>query len=109
VLAIVAGLLVVAGLLLYRDLGDLAFVGYMILLGAMVEFAGVLSGQWHYPQPSQVGVPAWSAIMWGGIGLLLRRMALPTLLAQCSAAPSSAESLKTEHPANRVHPASAAE
>ena len=89
-LAIVAGLLVAGGLLVYRGPEDFAFVGYMMLLGAVVEFAGVLSEQWYYPQPTHLGVPAWSAAMWGGIGLLLRRMALPTLLAQPFAAHGSA-------------------
>jgi hypothetical protein len=63
----------------FHDREDLAYLSYMIFLGALVEYCGVWSGQWHYPGAPVGGVPLWFATMWGGIGLFMRRLILPLL------------------------------
>jgi hypothetical protein len=77
-LAITSALLLVA-LLLFHEPLDLAYTGYLILLGALVEYTGVHSGQWHYPGDPVGGVPIWFITLWGGVGLFLRRLILPIL------------------------------
>ena len=74
--AVTATLLVI-GLLLFHEPQDLAYTGYMILLGAAIEYTGVYSGQWGYPGEPLGGVPLWFITLWGGVGLLLRRLVLP--------------------------------
>lgn len=49
--------------------------GYLVLLGALFEYVGVWSGQWHYPGPPWGGVPFWFITMWGGIGFFAQRVA----------------------------------
>ena len=75
-LLVTAGLLLVA-LILFHEPQDLAYTGYMILLGAAIEYTGVYSGQWGYPGEPLGGVPLWFITLWGGVGLLLRRLVLP--------------------------------
>lgn len=77
-LAVTAGLLLI-GLALYHEPLDLAYTGYLILIGAAIEYTGVLSGQWHYPGNPVGGVPLWFITMWGGVGLFMRRLILPIL------------------------------
>ncbi len=71
--------LVILGLALWRhhDRHDLRYAGYMLLLGALIEYAGVWSGEWRYPAAPFGGVPLWFATMWAGVGFFLRRLALP--------------------------------
>lgn len=78
-LLIVTACLLVLGLVFFHEPFDLAFTGYMIFIGALIEYAGVLSGQWHYPGIHVGGVPFWFITLWGGVGLLLRRLVLPVL------------------------------
>jgi hypothetical protein len=80
ILFAVTGALLAIGLLLFHEAEDFAYVGYMVLLGAAVEYTGVHSGQWHYPGDPPGGVPIWFITLWGGVGLFLRRLALPILL-----------------------------
>ncbi|MBU4477806.1 MAG: hypothetical protein L6420_01925 [Elusimicrobia bacterium] len=75
----VTGALLLIGLILFHDPMDIAYTGYMILLGAAIEYMGVWTGQWHYPGNPSGGVPFWFITLWGGVGLLLRRLALPIL------------------------------
>ena len=78
-LAASASVLVIA-LGFFHEREDFAYLGYMVFLGALVEYCGVWSGQWHYPgEPGGGGVPLWFATMWGGIGLFTRRLILPLL------------------------------
>ena len=70
----------------FHERGDLVYLGYMAILGAMVEYCGVWSGQWHYPGGQFGGVPLWFVTMWGGIGLLTRRLILPLLRTSSSRA-----------------------
>jgi hypothetical protein len=58
---------------------DFAFVGYMLLMGAVIEYTGVPSGQWSYSGATFGGVPLWFATMWGGVGLFTHRLGLPLL------------------------------
>jgi hypothetical protein len=58
---------------------DLAYVAYMILLGAFVEYAGVWTGEWTYPGAPSGGVQPWFIVMWGAVGLFTRRLLLPFL------------------------------
>lgn len=84
-LAVTAALLAI-GLILFHEPPDLAYTGYMLLLGAAVEYTGVWSGQWHYPGNPPGGVPFWFITLWGGVGLFLRRLVLP-ILARFEVAP----------------------
>ncbi len=79
VLLAVTAALLGAGLVLFHEREDLAYVGYMVLLGAAVEYTGVWSGQWGYPGDPPGGVPLWFITLWGGVGLFLRRLVLPLL------------------------------
>lgn len=73
-----AALLAVA-LLFFHEPGDLAYLGYMLTFGALIEYCGVWSGQWSYPGQPFGGVPPWFATMWGGVGLFSRRLVAPLL------------------------------
>jgi hypothetical protein len=75
---VTAGILGV-GLTFFHEPHDLAYAGYMVLVGAAIEYTGVWSGLWSYPGEPWGGVPAWFVTMWGGIGLLTRRLVLPIL------------------------------
>jgi hypothetical protein len=88
-LLLVTGGLLIAGLVLFHERYDLAYAGYMVALGAAIEYTGVLSGQWHYPGNPPGGVPLWFITLWGGVGLFLRRLVLPTLVrAELAARPA---------------------
>ncbi len=77
-LAASAGVLALTFVLFHRPM-DFAYAGYMVGLGALIEYAGVTSGQWHYPGHPAGGVPLWFATMWAGVGLFTRRLVLPPL------------------------------
>ncbi|HEX5269288.1 MAG TPA: hypothetical protein VFW33_02320 [Gemmataceae bacterium] len=79
VLFAVSGAVLLAGLAIFRGLYDFAYVGYLIFVGAVWEYTGVWSGQWHYPGDPPGGVAPWFVPMWGGIALALRRLILPML------------------------------
>lgn len=64
-------------LALFHEREDLTYAGYMIGLGAAVEYTGVWAGEWIYPGDPPGGVPLWFVTLWGGVGLFLRRFALP--------------------------------
>jgi len=76
-LLLVTGTLLLTALYLFHEPLDLAYTGYMIFLGTAIEYIGVKSGQWHYPDPPAGGVPFWFITLWGGVGLFLRRLMLP--------------------------------
>ncbi|MDW8324655.1 MAG: hypothetical protein RMK60_11225 [Burkholderiales bacterium] len=76
-LLMVSGALLLAGLVRYHQPMDLAYVAYMTLLGAAIEYTGVWSGQWYYPGDPPGGVPPWFLTLWGGVGLFLRRLLWP--------------------------------
>jgi len=80
VLLMVTGGLLALGLVLFHEPYDFAYAGYLVLLGAAVEFTGVYSGQWSYPGHPPGGVPLWFITLWGGVGLFLRRLVLPILV-----------------------------
>jgi len=79
VLLTVTGVLLAGGLVMFHEPGDLLYTGYLVLLGALIEYTGVHSGQWHYPGDPAGGVPLWFITLWGGVGLLTRRLMLPIL------------------------------
>ena len=72
-------LLLTVGLIFFHEPLDIAYTGYMILLGAAIEYTGTLSGQWFYPGEPLGGVPLWFITLWGGVGLFLHRLVLPIL------------------------------
>lgn len=76
-LFVVTAVLLVIALITFHDRLDIAYATHMVLLGALVEYVGVCSGQWHYPVDIPGGVPPWFVTMWGGIGLFFRRLVLP--------------------------------
>lgn len=75
----VTAILLAIGLLYFHERQDLAYVGYMVLLGAAIEYTGVHAGEWFYPNDPVGGVPPWFITLWGGVGLFLRRLVLPVL------------------------------
>jgi hypothetical protein len=78
-LFLASGIVLAIGLGFFHQRRDIAFVGYMIAMGAVMEYAGVWSGQWRYDGPTIGGVPLWFATMWGGVGLFTRRLGLPLI------------------------------
>jgi hypothetical protein len=77
ILLLATGTLLAIALLIFHETGDLAHTAYLIVLGAAIEYTGVASSQWSYPSPPPGGVPLWFITLWGGVGLLARRLALP--------------------------------
>jgi hypothetical protein len=78
-LLLATGIVLVISLGFFHDRLDFAYTGYMILVGALVEYTGVWSGQWGYPGDPPGGVPLWFVTMWGGVGLFTRRLVVPLL------------------------------
>lgn len=76
----VTAVLLAIGLAFFHECRDLAYIGYMVLLGAAVEYTGVHSGEWFYPNDPMGGVPLWFVTLWGGVGLFLRRLVLPIVV-----------------------------
>lgn len=66
--------LLLLSFVLFHERMDLAYTGYFVLLGAIIEYTGVYSGQWYYPSRPYTGVPLWFATMWGGVGLFTHRI-----------------------------------
>jgi len=66
-------------IIVFHEKYDFYYMGYLILVGAAIEYIGVSKGDWYYPDPPPGGVPFWFIPMWGGIGLFLRRLVLPLL------------------------------
>lgn len=79
VLLMVTGTLLAIAVFLFHTRRDLAFLGYMVLLGALIEYTGVGSGQWTYPGAPLGGVPLWFVTLWGGVGLFFHRLILPIM------------------------------
>ncbi len=77
VLLVVTTALLLFGLCRYPAPGIWTYTGYMILLGAAVEYAGVWAGEWFYPSPPPGGVPFWFVTLWGGVGFFWFRLVLP--------------------------------
>lgn len=40
----------------------------MLIVGTLVEYAGVVLNMWHYPKPYPGGVAFWYVPMWFGVG-----------------------------------------
>jgi hypothetical protein len=78
-LLIATSILLGIGLVLFHEPLDLAYTAYLIILGAAIEYTGVYSGEWFYPESPAGGVPYWFVTMWGGVGLFTRRLILPIL------------------------------
>ena len=64
---------------MYHELMDLAYAGYLAVVGELVEHVGEATGQWHYLAQPGGGVPLWLLTLWAGIGLFTRRLVLPLL------------------------------
>lgn len=78
-LLMVTAVLLLMGLAVFHEPLDLAYVAYLVALGAAVEYTGVHSGQWGYPGHTPGGVPLWFVTLWGGVGLFMRRLIVPLL------------------------------
>ena len=78
-LTLVSGIILVISLALFHEPMDFAYVAYMVILGALIEYTGVWAGQWSYPENPPGGVPLWFITMWGGVGLFTRRLVLPLM------------------------------
>lgn len=79
VLFLASAIVLAIGIGFFHERRDIAFVGYMIAMGAVMEYAGVWSGQWRYDGSTLDGVPLWFATMWGGVGLFIHRLGLPLM------------------------------
>lgn len=77
VLTLLSGVVLLISLTLYREPMDFAYAAYMVIMGALIEYVGVWTGQWSYPGNPFGGVPPWFIPMWGGVGLFTRRLLLP--------------------------------
>lgn len=77
VLTLLSGILLAISLALYREPMDFAYAAYMVTMGALIEYAGVWTGQWSYPGNPPGGVPSWFIPMWGSVGLFTRRLLFP--------------------------------
>jgi hypothetical protein len=64
---------------LFRDKMDWIYALYMTIMGTLIEYVGVGTGQWRYPGEPYGGVPLWFLPMWAGVGLFTRRLLLPVL------------------------------
>jgi hypothetical protein len=49
ILFFVSALMLIVCFFLYHEPMDLAYAGYLALLGQLVEHVGEATGQWHYP------------------------------------------------------------
>jgi uncharacterized membrane protein YoaT (DUF817 family) len=78
-LLVVTAVLLLIGIARFHEPKDLAYVAYLVLLGAAFEYTGVLSGQWLYPGHPPGGVPVWFVTLWGGVGLFMHRLMVPLL------------------------------
>jgi hypothetical protein len=78
-LLLVSAAALAAAVAVFHQRMDLAYAAYMATLGAMIEYVGVSTGQWHYPGQHYGGVPLWSLTMWAGVGLFTRRLVVPLL------------------------------
>lgn len=74
-----SGSALIIALAFFHDPLDLAYAGYMLVVGAIIEYVGVGAGQWHYPGAPHGGVPLWFVTMWAGVGLFTRRLLVPLL------------------------------
>jgi hypothetical protein len=81
-LTIVSASILLLCCVLYHEPLDFAYIGYMLLIGTLIEYVGVWSGQWNYPGSPAGGVPLWYLTMWGGVGLFTRRLLLPLVYRQ---------------------------
>lgn len=72
-----SGAVLAAALARWHAPEDARHVAHMLLIGTLLEYPGVALGLWRYPDPPAGGVPLWYATMWGGVGLFLRRWAVP--------------------------------
>ena len=78
-LILLSGTVLIISLAVYREPMDFAYAVYMVIMGALIEYVGVWTGHWSYAGNPPGGVPAWFIPMWGGVGLLTRRLLLPLL------------------------------
>jgi hypothetical protein len=88
-LLLAAVTVVAAGLGWFCEFADFAYAGYLLMVGAVIEYVGVGTGEWSYPGAHFGGVPLWFVPMWAGVGLLVHRLLLPALAALESRRPDS--------------------
>lgn len=88
------GALLGLALVRFHERGDLRMVGYYVLLGTVVEGVGVRAGLWRFPDAPILGFPLWYATMWGGVGLLVRRVFLPLVSGRSSSPAEGARSAR---------------
>lgn len=77
-------IVLVGSLAVLRDPVDLAYTGYLIAVGCVIEYIGVWTGQWGYPGSPPGGVALWFIPMWGGVGLFTGRLLAPLIGPQLS-------------------------
>jgi hypothetical protein len=76
-LLLASGAILLLSLIVFHEPVDLAYAGYMLAVGALIEYVGVWTGQWTYPLHPSGGVPLWFATMWAGVGLFTGRLLSP--------------------------------
>jgi hypothetical protein len=75
-----SSVLLIAALALLRDPMDFAYTAYMVAVGCLIEYIGVWTGQWAYPDAPIGGVALWFIPMWGGVGLFTGRLLGPLVV-----------------------------
>jgi hypothetical protein len=75
-LTVWSGVALLTCLAVFHEKQDFTYVAYMVLIGTLIEYVGVWTGQWSYPGDPHGGVPIWFVTMWGGVGLFTRRLGL---------------------------------
>jgi hypothetical protein len=75
-LFLTTGAILALCLCVFCEKADYQYTAAMIILGTLVEYIGVWSGNWMYPDRPPGGVPLWFITMWGGVGFFARRITL---------------------------------
>ncbi len=70
---------ILVSLAFFHEVSDFLHIGYMVFLGALIEYSGIATGQWSYPSSQLAGVPLWFITMWAGVGLYAHRIFSETL------------------------------
>lgn len=72
-LALTSGILALS-LVLHHEKDDVAYCAYLMILGAAVEYVGLSSNLWRYPERDYSSALVQFVVMWGAAGLYFRHL-----------------------------------
>ena len=74
-LVLAGGYLLISAGMLWRwhTKADVAFYAVPLVVGPLGEALAVWAGAWAYARPSYLGIPCWLPLLWGIVGLFLKR------------------------------------